>query len=166
MIEKKDDINKQIHSFIKYAIEDDIPVFNSRYILTSKTSNRIEFYVGSFISTGRIHTIEEETTDQLVYGSRSDYRCQLVVRIVGDPEFCSKYSSRIGGAIQSFGIVEMFVKDFEIQNESMRIRDIPYRKSGLISSIPEIAVNCVVSLSYKRDIDYFDKVQNVQITIK
>lgn len=166
MIEKNSDINKQIFDFIKYSIIDNVPIYNSRYILSGKQNDRIEFHVGSFVSTGRIYSIEEETSTELIYGSSSDYRCQLVIRVLGSPEFTAKYAGMITGAIQAFGILETIIKDIEIQNETMRVRDIPYTGNGVISSIPEISVNCVVCLSYKRDIDYFDKIRNVEVKFK
>lgn len=167
MINIKSETNKQIVSFIKEAIgRSDVPVYNTNSLTnTPVEKERIEFRLTGFRSTGQIYQTSD-IVNELEVGSISEYRCRLIIRAIGFPEFSNNAMSDISGGIQTHGYLEQYVDNLYIENETIRVSYYPVKEDGVMYIMSQISVDCYIGIEFKREIDYFTKVEDVKINIK
>ncbi|MGL5712743.1 MAG: hypothetical protein ACRCX2_06970 [Paraclostridium sp.] len=166
MIESKSELNRQLVSYLRDMSDANTPIYNSATLTTTPVeSTRIEFRLTNFNSTGQIYQTGN-VLDDFEIGSISEYKCQLIIRVIGTPNFSNSNMGRISGGIQTHGLLEQYVRDLYIENETMRVQYYPVEDDGVIYTMAQLTVNCYVGIEFKKKIDYFTKVENVKITIK
>ncbi|MEG0151557.1 MAG: hypothetical protein RR744_00060 [Cellulosilyticaceae bacterium] len=166
MIESKSELNKQIVSYLRAMSDANTPIYNSATLTTTPVeSTRIEFRLTNFSSTGQIYQTGNPVNDFEI-GSISEYKCQLIIRVIGTPSFSNSNMGRISGGIQTHGLLEEYVRDLYIENETIRVQYYPIEEDGVIYTMAQLTVRCYVGIEFKQKVDYFTKVNDVKITIK
>lgn len=169
MIELRDNTNIQIVRFLKRCVKGTAPVYNSNAIVTTPVeSTRVEFKIDGFRSTGQIYQKTKPNEDFKI-GSIAEYRCLLTIRVIGTPEFSNEAVVNIAGGIQGNGILEMYVDNLYVRNETLRMTHYPVQQDGVIYVISQITAECYVGIEYDSfddEIGYFTKVEDLRIDIK
>lgn len=160
-------IYKEMVSFLKECSGGHLPIYNALMISKPpKDSERIEFRLINFNSTGQIYETKNTISPNLYrLGTVSEYRCQLVIRVLDDPKSCALTTGKIAGAIQTFQYLEQFVDMLYIENETMRILPFTIQKDNTIVNFQEIIVDCYVPVVFEGEVDYFDRLEDFSVQI-
>lgn len=153
MLKKTSDINKQIKSFIEFAVrnvgaEDKMVILNSNisYMPTSN-ENKIEFKVYNLRSTGRILQFREKIdldTDILMTNDM-DMRMTIKIRVVSSPERTLDIVDRITLLTNSFMAVNALMPSINVLNEEMRLKNVEVQNGENTYYIYDIDIPCVLS---------------------
>ncbi len=131
MIDFRNDVNKEIVSFLRKSIPIDIPIYNSDALTTKPNKNtRVEYSLRNFNSTGQTKSYTKKNVNSLKAYSFTGYDCQLVIRVIAKQETANLVANEIAGAMQTFEFLENYVNGLDIKNETMRIKTIPVDVNG------------------------------------
>lgn len=165
MISGTDSAYKEIHNFIS-SHSTIKGIYNaSQLISTPNHTPRIEFRLANFVSTGHVRNEYIANDDTMVFNNVSEYRCQLLIKVIGNGNEIYENTANITGAIQNQYTQDLFFKELYILNETIAVQDIPFVSNGVFSLIPEIRIDCVIAISHSVKGDYFDKVEDTKIKI-
>lgn len=167
MIDFRSELNKQIVTFIKATIGSNIPVYNLDTLETTPTeTERVEFRIGGFSSTGNIYSGYKESETTLELHSVSEYRCSMIIRVIAKADKANEYTQRLAGGIQTVEYFEQIVRDMYVKNETMNIQYIPVSQDGLTYVLAQINVACYVSVPFSVNTTWFDHLGEIEINIK
>ena len=167
MLSYDNPIYGELVTFIKTCTNGRLPIYNALMLSKPpKDAERIEFRLINFHSTGQIYGTKDDTGfNKYRVGTISEYRCQLVIRILDDPKTCALTTGQIAGAIQTFQYLEQFVDRLYIENETMRILPLTFQKDNTVVNFQEILVDCYLAVPFEGDVDYFDRLEDYEIQI-
>lgn len=167
MLEYNSIIYGELVKFIRDCTGNKLPVYNGLMMTKPpKDSERIEFRLINFYSTGQIYKTTNKGGPGYAVGTVSEYKCQLAIRVFDDPQNCAVATGMIAGAIQTFPKLEQFVDILYVENETMKIKPFTIQKDNTIVNFQEILVDCYLPIEYNVDVPYFTTVENVNIDIK
>lgn len=166
MISPRDEVYKELQTFLKETTGSS-NVYNTMYMATKPSGDRIEYMLDNFISTSQIYQTRDTSYNSLNVGSNREYRCQLKIKVAYENGLvASDQINKISGALHTHEYVEQYINNLYIETSSMRIRTVPFLNNGLISFIPEIIVDCYLVDEFNVGIDYFTNVEDTEIKIQ
>lgn len=160
MLPYNDGINKQLVQFLS-KVSGGMKVYNlSNLTEKPNESNRIEFILDNFVSTGQIYQTSKEEHTKMYASSIAEYKCELTIRVLADPINYTRIINKICGAIQTNVLVDTYVPDLYIINSSLSTDTFRIQKDNIITLLGQINVECYLGVAYEdTDVDYFDHVE-------
>jgi hypothetical protein len=159
MLGLRNEIHKQIVGLLKYATENNYPVYNTDTLVeTPIETTRIEYSIGGAYSTGDMYRTERNVHGVYSEVTISEYGSDLNITVIGKPEMVDDTLYKIAGIFQSTGALEQYGLDFALLNETMVVVKAPVVKAGVIYNVGKIRVDIVYESEYTTKIDYFTDV--------
>lgn len=157
----------EIKAFIEDIIDVQIPIVNSSYILQQPVADRrIEFKLVDFMNVSHNYTERDVGHERYILKTASTYKARLVIRVISTPDESRRLAGLISNAMQIFEYRDSFIPDISLLNHTLRQMSIPVEQNGVIYNLEQISMDCNMVLEYQKNIQYFDKLENVEVIIK
>lgn len=167
MLNNKNKIFGEIKSFLSAVTHDELVIVNSTFMTTQPAvENRIEFKLVNFRNVSHNYDYTDKSGDGYVMGVDATYKAQLIIRVISTPEQSARLIGDIGNALQIFDYRDMFIPSISLLNHTLRQYSVPVEQHGNIFNLEQIIVDCNMVLPYDVNVDFFTKIEDVEVIIK
>lgn len=166
MLNADNKINSQIKDFIEFTVGRDLQVYNASTIITAPSKpNRIEFKLDNFQSLGFNQRKDIETQNELKIGVSSMYDCVLEIRVIDTPLSAMAKMTRIIGGLNHSDLRNAYLCFLSIKPHTIRQTNYEVKQDGDIYRIERLLVDVSLSLYEEFELDWFNKIENVELHI-